>query len=128
MKAASSKNERGYGKSGISRAERENEEFLSNQKMEQEMVIRRQDEELEHMEKAVSRIGNVGLTIHGELRSQEDLLKTLDEDVDITGSRLKAAQLKIQEVMKRSGGNCQVCVIVGLSVVLLVLIVVAVAT
>ena len=88
---------------------------------------RRQDEELENMEKAVSRIGNVGLTIHGELTSQQQLLNALDEDVDITGSRIKAAQAKIQDILKRSGGNCQMCTIIGLTVVLLILIVVAVA-
>ena len=88
---------------------------------------RRQDEELENMEKTVSRIGNVGLTIHGELTSQQQLLNALDEDVDITGSRIKAAQAKIQDILKRSSGNCQMCTIIGLTVVLLILIVVAVA-
>ena len=92
------------------------------------MSSRKQDEQLEHMEKAVSRIGNVGLAIHGELTSQHQLLEALDEDVDITGSRIKAAQAKIQDVLKRSGGNCQICTIVALTVILLILIVVAVAT
>lgn len=80
------------------------------------------------MEKAVSRIGNVGLTIHGELTAQHELLDALDEDVDITGSRIKAARAKIQDILKRSGGNCQICTIISLSIVLLLLVVVAVAT
>lgn len=125
MRAATSGSDR---LGGMSRNERENEQFLSSQKLEQEMVIRQQDEELDHMEQAVSRIGNVGRTIHGELRSQHEMLNALDEDVDITGSRIRAAQMKIQEVIKNSGGNCQVCTIVALAVILLILIVVAVAT
>eukprot|EP00210_Caulerpa_lentillifera_P006052 g5784.t1 len=125
VKAAASRSD---GVTGMSRQERENEQFLSNQKMEQEMVIRQQDEELDHMEKAVSRIGNVGRTIHGELISQHEMLNALDEDVDTTGSRIKAAQMKIQEVIKNSGGNCQICTIVALSVILLILIIIAVTT
>eukprot|EP00210_Caulerpa_lentillifera_P009673 g9229.t1 len=111
-----------------SRHEQENQEFLSNQKLEQEMIIRQQDVELDHMEQAVSRIGHVGRTIHSELESQHELLNALDEDVDITGSRIKAAQMKIREVIQNSGGNCQVCTIVVLSMILLILIIIAVST
>lgn len=115
-------------RSTISRQERQNDEFLSSQKLEQEMVIKRQDEELDHVEQAVTRIGDVGRTIHGELGSQHQLLNALNEDVETTDSRLRAAQIKIKEVMKRSGGTCQVCTIVGLSLLLLILIVVAAST
>lgn len=78
------------------------------------------------MEKAVTRIGEVGKTIHNELTSQQVLLDTLDEDVDITSSRIKAAKAKIQDILQRSGNNAQLCTIVALTVVLLVLVIVAI--
>jgi len=78
------------------------------------------------MEQAVERIGNVGLSIHEELKAQRPMLDALGEEVDITSNRIKAAQAKIADVLRRSGGNCQICTIVALTIVLFILIVVAV--
>ncbi len=72
---------------------------------------RQQDEQLEDIEQAVTRLGRVGLTIHEELESQGRMLEELEEDVDTTSSRLKATQKKVMDVIKRSGTTTQVGVI-----------------
>jgi SYP6 family syntaxin len=48
------------------------------------------------------------------------MLDELSEDVDTTHSRLKATQKKVMDVIKRSGTNTQLGLIVFLVVVLIV--------
>lgn len=103
----------------------ENDRFINNTVMEQEMIIRRQDADLDDMEKAVGRIGIVGKTIHEELTVQHKMLDELDEDMDTTASKLKAAQKKMDKVMKIASSNWQLITIVTLSVILIVLIILA---
>ena len=55
---------------------------------------------------------------------QERLLDELDEDVDVTHSRLRAAQKKLGVVMKQSG-NCRTTLVtIGLMLILMVVIIV----
>lgn len=86
---------------------------------------RRQDEDLEAMGEQVQRLGQVGLTIHEELSTQQNMLDDLDEDVDITTNRMRAAQKKIADIIKKSGGKKQFLLIIALVIVLLVLVVIA---
>ena len=86
---------------------------------------RQQDEQLEDIEQAVTRLGRVGLTIHEELETQGRMLDELDEDVDTTHSRLKATQKKVLDVIRKSGTNTQLGVIAFLVIVLVVLAVFA---
>jgi SYP6 family syntaxin len=53
------------------------------------------------------------------------MLDELEEDVDTTGSRLKAAQKKIADVLRRSGTTTQLALIAFLVVVLIVVAVFA---
>ena len=48
------------------------------------------------------------------------MLDELDQDVDTTHSRLKAAQKKMQELIRKSGSNTQLVLIVVLIVILVV--------
>ena len=89
--------------------------------------MRRQDEDLDDISASISRIGQVGLTIGEELASQSKMLEELDEEVDGVQARLKAAELKMRDVLKKAGLRGQLCVIVFLSVVLFVLFYVAFA-
>lgn len=100
-----------------------NESFLGDEQSRQQLIMKQQDNELEDIEQAVTRLGRVGLTIHEELESQGRMLDELDEDVDTTHSRLKATQKKILDVIKKSGTTTQLAVIVFLVIVLLVLVV-----
>lgn len=86
---------------------------------------RRQDEELEELGQAVTRIGQVGLQIHEELGQQALMLDDLDEEVEGTQNRLAAAQKKIATVLQRAGLRAQLCLLVFLLVVLVLLCLIA---
>ncbi|GBF87781.1 hypothetical protein Rsub_00492 [Raphidocelis subcapitata] len=105
------------------KAQKANEAFLGDEQAKQQLIMRQQDVELEDIEQAVTRLGRVGLTIHEELESQGRMLDELGEDVDTTHSRLRATQKKIMDVIRKSGTNTQLGVIVFLVVVLVVLVV-----
>jgi hypothetical protein len=67
---------------------------------------------------------HIALTINEELGLQERLLDELDEDVDVTHSRLKAAQKKLGGVLRQSGGCKTMLFTIGLMVILMIVIVV----
>jgi t-SNARE complex subunit (syntaxin) len=51
----------------------------------------------------------------------------MQEDVDTTHMRLRAARKKISEVLRRSRQDKQLCLIISLSIVLVILTVLAIA-
>lgn len=104
----------------------ENDRFISDQHQQMDLIVRQQDQELEHVEKAVGRLGEVGLSIYNELNTQAEMLDEMEGDIDVTNSKLKAAQLKIADIVKKSGGKWYFCSIVALSLILVILIIVAV--
>lgn len=69
-------------------------------------------------------VQHIALTIHEELGLQERLLDELDEDVDVTHSRLRAAQKKLNVVMKQSGGCKMTLITIGLMAILMVVIII----
>lgn len=106
-----------------SKAVAANDNFLKAATDRQQLIMREQDIQLEDIERAAGRIGDLGRTIGAELVSQEALLDELDEDVDTTHTRMRAAQKKMLDVMRRAGSNTQL-VIIGVLVVLLIILVV----
>lgn len=91
----------------------------------QQLLVRRQDEDLDDISASISRIGQVGLTIGEELASQSKMLEDLEEDVDGVNARLAAAEKKMREVLQKVGLRGQLCVIVFLTVILFILFYVA---
>lgn len=89
----------------------------------QEQVIRQQDEELEDMEKSITNTKHIALTIGEEVTLHTRLLEELDEDVDSTQSRLKAASKRVKHILKHSS-NWKGGLIIFLLVVTLVVVVV----
>lgn len=67
---------------------------------------------------------HIALTINEELGLQERLLDELEEDVDVSHSRLKAAQKKLGKVMKQSGTCTSMLVTIGLMLVLMIIVIV----
>mmetsp|Transcript_28776 Transcript_28776/g.81038 ORF Transcript_28776/g.81038 Transcript_28776/m.81038 type:complete len:228 (+) Transcript_28776:140-823(+) len=99
------------------------DDFIGGQGDQQMQIMRQQDDDLDDLSHQVATIGNIGLTIHEELESQNQLLEELDEDMDATQSRLAAVQQKINKVLQRVSAKGQMCIIVALSVILVVLVV-----
>ena len=67
---------------------------------------------------------HIALTINEELDLQQRLLDDLDDDVEVSQSRMRAAQKKLKLVLKKSG-NCKgLCTSILLMVALAVIILV----
>lgn len=67
---------------------------------------------------------HIALTINEELSLQERLLDDLEEDVDVSHSRLKAAQKKLGTVMRQSGSCYGLLITIGLMFALMIIIVI----
>lgn len=91
-----------------------NNRFVGSELERQALITRQQDHQLDEIEMAVGRIGQMGRTIGEELESQQRILNALDEEMDTTQTRLKATILKINEIIRKSGGCSQLCVILVL--------------
>lgn len=102
--------------------QQDNERFIGTETERQQMVMRRQDEDLDQLGDHVQRIGHMGLQIHDELQGQNVLLERLDEDVEGTTSRLAAAQKKINTVLQKAGLRGQL-MIIGILILLLVILI-----
>ena len=89
----------------------------------QQDVMQQQDQELEALERTVVGTKHIALQINEETELHNRLLDDLDENVDGTSSRLKAAQRRLQIVMRRSGSCKTVLVMFLLCVVLVVVLV-----
>eukprot|EP00878_Enallax_costatus_P020004 GHUV01021128.1.p1 GENE.GHUV01021128.1~~GHUV01021128.1.p1 ORF type:complete len:209 (+),score=78.66 GHUV01021128.1:535-1161(+) len=90
----------------------------------QQQVMQQQDRELEQMEKTVVSTKHIALTIGEEVDLHTRLLEELDEDVDVTHTRLRAATKRVRHVLKHSsnwkGGLCIFMLIVVLTLLLLI--------
>ena len=68
---------------------------------------------------------HIALTVNEELDLHHRLLEDLDEDVEVTHSRMRAAQKKLKHVMRRAGNCRSMCFMILLMVILAVVIIVA---
>lgn len=75
-------------------------------------VIDRMSCDLQHM----------ALTIDEELSLHNRLLTELDEDVNVTHSRMRAAQKRVRQILRDSGGCKFSCAAFGLALMLVLLI------
>ena len=102
-----------------------NDSFLDSQHDQQQLLVRKQDEDLDDISVSIQRIGQVGLTIGEELETQGKMLEELEENVEGTNSRLAAAQRKMNAVLKKAGAKGQMAIIAVLTVLLVILFVIA---
>ena len=65
---------------------------------------------------------HIALTVNEELGLQVRLLDELDEDVDVSHSRLRAAQKRLKHVLATSGNCRSLCITIGLMCILAVVI------
>lgn len=68
----------------------------------QEQVMQQQDRELEQMERTVTNTKYVAVTIGEELDLHTRLLGDLEDDVNVTHSRLRAATKRVRHIIKHS--------------------------
>eukprot|EP01023_Acetabularia_acetabulum_P050120 TRINITY_DN5391_c0_g2_i1.p2 TRINITY_DN5391_c0_g2~~TRINITY_DN5391_c0_g2_i1.p2 ORF type:complete len:276 (-),score=35.73 TRINITY_DN5391_c0_g2_i1:322-1149(-) len=95
---------------------------FDNQFQEQQMIMQQQDTQLDGMTRQVDNVKQVAIGIGDELKDQHKMLEELDQDVETTSTRLQAAILRIDTVIRKSGIMCQMLTIVSLIVILILLI------
>lgn len=103
------------------RIARDNQDFLDRQRMEQAQIIAQQDEALAELSASAQRLGHTAQTINVELREQQRMLEALDEGIDRETEKLNFVMKRMGRLLKTSD-NKQLCLIVGLIVLLVVLI------
>ena len=96
--------------------------YADEQMQHQQRLIERQDDQLDDLHAAVSRVGQMGRTIGEELGSQAEMLNDLDSHMDSTQARMRSATKKIKKLIEKSRG-CQLGIIVFLLVILILLMV-----
>ena len=102
-----------------------NDGYLNEQSDQQQLLMQRQDVDLDDISASISRIGQVGLTIGEELETQGKMLDELEQDVEGTKSRLQAAQRKMNQVLKKAGTKGQLAIIAILTALLIILFLIA---
>jgi hypothetical protein len=60
------------------RVEKENDRFIADQKQQMKQVIEAQDQNLEHLDKGVTRLGEMAKDINTELKTQSHMLDGLE--------------------------------------------------
>lgn len=71
----------------------------------QNQIIRTQDKALDNMEKAIGRTKQVAMAIGEEVDLQTRLLDDLEDHVDVTESRTKAATGRIRQILTSSSNT-----------------------
>ncbi|MCO5590402.1 hypothetical protein L7F22_044372 [Adiantum nelumboides] len=98
------------------------EDFYTSESDRQVLLMKEQDQDLDELSASVERLGDVGLTIHDELISQDRIIDDIGREMDKTTNRLDFVQKKVAHVIKRAGAKGQIMMIIFLVILLLVLI------
>ena len=105
----------------------ENNAFIRSEGQQQAQLMAQQDAELDVLSQHVVRIGDLGREMGQELESQGQLLDEFGGEMDVTGTRLAAAQKKVQYVLDKAGSKGQIMIIAVLVIALVILVFLAIA-
>ena len=84
--------------------------------------IARQDKSLDALADSVSRLGAMSLTISNEISSQNKMISDLDADVETAEAKTSNLIDKTKDIIKKTGGFKEWCIILVLFAVLLLLL------
>jgi chromosome segregation ATPase len=101
--------------------EAENTHFIVDKQAEQRMIMQQQDEDLTELGQGVDRLNELSKGINQELQTQNRMLDDLDRDIDEAAEKMNFVMGKLAKLLKTKD-TCQICVILGLTFILLVLI------
>lgn len=83
-------------------------------------LINKQDKQLEHLGTAVSQLGHMAGSINEELKEQNQMLDTMDQDLEAAGDRMNNVMVQLSKLMKTKD-KCQLYLILILICILLIL-------
>ncbi|KAI3654044.1 hypothetical protein MP228_000763 [Amoeboaphelidium protococcarum] len=100
--------------------------MIQNEGDQQQLFMQRQDEQLDSVLHTVVNIKNIANTMNTELDDQQILLDRLDEKVDSSGNRLRAAQKRLDQLLKANGTDMKtfMCIVVLVIIVIILFFVV----
>uniref|UniRef100_A0A0D6QU99 t-SNARE coiled-coil homology domain-containing protein n=1 Tax=Araucaria cunninghamii TaxID=56994 RepID=A0A0D6QU99_ARACU len=87
----------------------------------QRQIMKEQDEGLEKLEETVISTKHIALAVNEELDLQSHLLDNLEQDVDLTGSRLQRVQKRLAVLSKKAKSGCS-CMCLLLMVIVIVVL------
>jgi len=101
--------------------EREANDFLDEKQQQQLLLEKKQDDVLDDLGAALTRLGDVSLTISEELKVQKGMLDEMDNDMDETQEKMTMVLKKINKMLGNSDKGRIGCIIL-LFILALVLI------
>jgi hypothetical protein len=116
----SSATRRGYGYGNVNGGAEDAESGIDPERSETLLMMRRQDETLDDLDMAVTRVSYMAETINEELETQNVMLKNLEDDLADAEEQLGAVMGKLAKLLKTKS-KCQLGLILILSLVVLVL-------
>lgn len=105
-----------------SQATAANDDFIDDQALRQEVILKEQDVQLGEVGQTLSSLRTMGEAIGDELEDQNRLLDDFDHDMETTGEKLKRTAQKVDKVLGITKDGKQSCTICFLIIVLIVLI------
>jgi len=106
---------------GMGTVERENTQFISDQKLQVKDQIKQQDKALDNLGKAVDKLEVIGRDINQELSEQNVMIGKLENEIDDAQDRMNVVQAALSKLLKTKDG-CMIWTIVILAVILVILV------
>mmetsp|Transcript_6850 Transcript_6850/g.21237 ORF Transcript_6850/g.21237 Transcript_6850/m.21237 type:complete len:266 (-) Transcript_6850:291-1088(-) len=103
--------------------EMQNTDYVHQSHAETRTIMQEQDEGLEQLDGAVDRVHRMAQEIHGELKTQGNLLEDLENEIDETSEKMNFVMGKLAKLLKTKD-NCQLWTIIILTVLFLVMVLV----
>ena len=93
----------------------DDDDYLYNKESEtQSLLVKQQDEQLQHLARSVDRVSGMATHINQELRDQNRLIDDIDDEVDKTGGKLASLQTQLRRISndKDKGKYCVILCLV----------------
>lgn len=100
--------------------QRENTEFIATSQATTSVLMRQQDETLDELDAAVTRVGHMAGNIHEEIGTQNKMLDEMDEDLANAEEQLGMVMGKLGKLLKTKD-KCQLGFILCLTATVIVL-------
>ncbi|KAJ0975699.1 hypothetical protein J5N97_017664 [Dioscorea zingiberensis] len=91
----------------------------------QKQIMKEQDEGLEKLEETVYSTKHIALAVNEELDLHTRLIDTLDQQVEVTDSRLQRVQKRLAILNKRTKGGCSCMCLLSAVLAIVILVVIA---
>lgn len=98
------------------------DDWLRRQVREHREQVQEQDQHLDEIGRGVERLGEISLTISRELDGQNKMLTSMDTEFETAIDRLDIVTKKTKELINKSGGVRNFCIILALVAILMFLI------